>query len=631
MSEVTHGASGRSADGANAGPGESLDNVRRELLAAAYPEMDEQWVDGNVGSAADDARALDRRLRSRRRREEILRLSRTDRLVAAAFRMVFLLVTLAALILGYLGVSALLEGTGQATGPLDVLYYDLQLFVLGADPLASGGRIPLALQIARFAAPAVTIYALVETLRILFTPQIRKLRIRRSAGHVVICGGTALAQAIAARETMSGARVVLVQTAQQPPYPDVQLMVGDPRDPRDLTRAGVRRASRLYAVDADAAANVAMALGAAAVRRSAAPLDVYASVPDPALCQALNARQLAAPSSGVGFFNVEELAARRLAAVEIDELAEHPDGHIVVAGMSTFGQELILELARRWAATVSGYRMRVTVVDKAATEILSRLGHRLPRLRDICEFTAHDTGDLVDLVASTVPLPDLIRTYICDADESRALRAAFAATRLWRGPNSVVVRLDTFAAYGADFADDSTSALDHVSSSVLPFGVLDVAADLDLLAESPVERVAWARYVQRSAESEHPARDWAQLPHETRRALRATEADIVWSLYQTGCIVIPAEAADRPAVEFSVAEVEQLAKAEHERWVSERRTEGWIFGSTRDLELRTHPDLVLWEELPERRRDAVRQSIRETPDVLAWAGFRILRMLPDRF
>ena len=67
-----------------------------------------------------------------------------------------------ALILGYLGLSEYLShqtvpefGMGWA----DILFYDLQLFVLNAAPAEGPGPFPVALGIARFLAPAVTALA----------------------------------------------------------------------------------------------------------------------------------------------------------------------------------------------------------------------------------------------------------------------------------------------------------------------------------------------------------------------------------------------------------------------------------------------------------------------------------------
>jgi hypothetical protein len=41
----------------------------------------------------------------------------------------------------------------------------------------------------------------------------------------------------------------------------------------------------------------------------------------------------------------------------------------------------------------------------------------------------------------------------------------------------------------------------------------------------------------------------------------------------------------------------------HEAWVEYRRLEGWLPGETKDPVLRTHPNLVSWDELSRAERD----------------------------
>ncbi|HKT02267.1 MAG TPA: hypothetical protein VJT31_22290, partial [Rugosimonospora sp.] len=115
-----------------------------------------------------------------------------------ALPLTFTIIGVVALVFGYFGFWSMLRGS-HAFGhrPFDLLYYDLQLFVLGADPLQQQpGPYPLILEIARFAAPAVTIYAVVEAGRALFAVEVRRLRARRARRHVIVCGETAIADAL---------------------------------------------------------------------------------------------------------------------------------------------------------------------------------------------------------------------------------------------------------------------------------------------------------------------------------------------------------------------------------------------------------------------------------------------------
>ena len=43
--------------------------------------------------------------------------------------------------------------------------------------------------------------------------------------------------------------------------------------------------------------------------------------------------------------------------------------------------------------------------------------------------------------------------------------------------------------------------------------------------------------------------------------------------------------------------VDKLAKEQHDAWLESRKAEGWSFGLSVNKELKTHPNMVEWEEL----------------------------------
>ena len=89
--------------------------------------------------------------------------ARTVRLGAVLSRLTAVLVGAGALVFGFIGLREYLATQPDFPhGGFDLLYYDVQLFVLSSPPIDNGRDFPLLLQIARFAAPAVTVYALVE-------------------------------------------------------------------------------------------------------------------------------------------------------------------------------------------------------------------------------------------------------------------------------------------------------------------------------------------------------------------------------------------------------------------------------------------------------------------------------------
>ena len=69
--------------------------------------------------------------------------------------------------------------------------------------------------------------------------------------------------------------------------------------------------------------------------------------------------------------------------------------------------------------------------------------------------------------------------------------------------------------------------------------------------------------------------------------------------------------------------VEQMAKNVHEVWAQKRIEEGWRYGEKRDDELRLHPCLGSYEQLPEIEKDYDRSTALETLKLIIKLGFAI--------
>jgi hypothetical protein len=120
-------------------------------------------------------------------------------------------------------------------------------------------------------------------------------------------------------------------------------------------------------------------------------------------------------------------------------------------------------------------------------------------------------------------------------------------------------------------------------------------------------------------------RPWEELPDDLRQANLAQAAHIGTKLDAIDCAVVP-ESATAADFAFSEAEIELLAKMEHQRWVQERQAQGYVHGPNRAG--KQHPDLVDWQYLSDSARDKDRDAIGELPVILRQAGFQILRLPP---
>jgi len=71
--------------------------------------------------------------------------------------------------------------------------------------------------------------------------------------------------------------------------------------------------------------------------------------------------------------------------------------------------------------------------------------------------------------------------------------------------------------------------------------------------------------------------------------------------------------------------VEDMARNVHEVWAQSRMSQGWQWGPERSDELKTHPCLVSYDELPEQERDYDRDTALATLRLIVKLGFSISR------
>ncbi|MDG4772257.1 RyR domain-containing protein [Solwaraspora sp. WMMD792] len=567
-----------------------------------------------------------------------------NRTTITLLRITFVLLAGVSAILGFVGYAELLVGErGGTTTPVDVLYYTLQLFVLDADQLADRADLPWQLQVARFTAPAATVFALVETARVLLTGELHRLRARRASGHVVVCGDSAMARNLAARLHAAGRKVVVVGLPSGTPVPSRRRwysVPGDPTAAEVLRAAGVGRAALVYACTDDSTDNILAATTAGMLRdEHNGGMRVYAQLHDPELCLAMQARRLS-HSAGVDlrldFFNVDELAARWL--FRQDPLPTVRLSRLLVIGMSSFGRAVLVEAARHWRIHQpdTAGRLRVDLIAADARSVVDDLVHRYPFLGGVCDVVCYEREPDALLPGPAFRVPH-DRVLLCLDDEEQALKIALTTPSLWRGgPGSVTVPVTRLAGLAGAFADGDghSGLLDAISGTVRCYPTVDAASDPDRIGDDLVERLGRSihdRYLLASrvgavgSVADPALLPWASLPEDLRRTNRAQAADIGRKLRVLGLALAP-RTRTNVAVRLTREQIERLAVLEHQRWSRERRSTGWVHGPRRDRAARTHPDLRPWRELPEQVKEKNRDEMRQIPGVLADVGLEIVRV-----
>jgi hypothetical protein len=542
-----------------------------------------------------------------------------------------------ALILGYIGLDDYLShqpvpqfGRGWA----DVLFYDIQLFVLNSAPAAGASPLPVTLGIARFLAPAATFVATVETVRLLLSEQLRRWSSASASKHAVVTGDGPFALELARRLRAEYRKVVLVSptpaATEQVRGHRLLEVSGDLTDAGTLRAAGLSRAGELYACAELSTTNAATALRAREITQARGrTLTTFAQVRDAEICAALRASRIGAeedPRFRLDFFSAEDTAARVLLDKHFLALDGTRPAQVVIVGFGPLGRAALREIARR--PKQGGPPLSVRIPGESQ-EAISKFLDLFPVVRRNCVVTC----------GTEVPHgPDSgerTLTLICHPGNDDALTAGLtAAQNLTTRSDRVVICLGQPSPLGAVLTGQK-ALLNDAEGRLTMFGVIEEASVPDRIREDLTDQLARAihrAYVtNREAHGDSPdlnksMRPWAELSADLKQANLGQAADIGAKLAEIDCVVVP-ESATVPEFTFSEPEIERLAQMEHLRWVEERQAEGYVVGP--DREARQHPDLVDWQYLSPSAQEKDRDAIRELPMILRQAGFQILRLPPQ--
>lgn len=579
-------------------------------------------------------RTLDRRSGGRSLRD------RAARSWQSARWPLLVVLTVTAFVLGYVGFLQYFDNEAITKSWSDVAYLSLQLFTLESGSVPATDA-PWQLEIARLLAPGVAAAAIVATLAVAFQEQISNWRLHRERDHVIVCGLGSRGSRLARELLEHGHRVVGIEIDESTPaiaalrQHGAGVIVGDARDHYTLRRARLERASHLICLTGkdDSNAEVALQAAIAIGDSDGQALTCLAHIRDPELCQLMRSEELAATRQGrarLDFFSIEDQGARIVIndypPFLVDERDTNAAPHILIVGLNRLGQSLVAELARQWRNHPSACerRLAITVIDPHATAQTDRLRRRYAQLDHAADIHPV-TAALDPLDPNNVPRADWTMAYVCIDTDSVALHTALTVRHQLAHTDALVV-VELVQANGMARLIDRPDHSDHIRA----FNLLDRTLQPDLLLGGTYELLARAihqTYLDEQRESgattaTNPSMvPWEQLPDSLKESNRDQAAHIGGKLATVGRGIAPLTDWDADKITFTTDEVELLAEMEHDRWVIQRRTDGWTPG-TKDIDAKTTPYLVPWNELSDEVKEWDRQAVRGIPTFLARAGYQ---------
>jgi hypothetical protein len=555
-------------------------------------------------------------------------------------------------ILGYVGFARHFAALGQSRSPGDLLYLTVQLFVLESGAVV--GPVGWELELARFLAPAVAAYTAVQALALLFYEQFHLLRARFVRDHVVICGlgrkGLLLARGFRQR----GDAVVVIEMDEDNELLEqcrelgATVLIGNAASQEVLSQCRVHLAKGLFAVAGDDGANAEIAVGAheLVAESPGRILTCVVHIVDPQLCDLLRGRELKTAEGNrfrLEFFNVFDGGARAVLS-QYPPFGQRPDEqpHLLVVGLGQMGRSLVVHAARSWWARYAAteQRLRISIIDREAEQKVESLSVRYPQLKTACELVplsmeihgaAFQRGDFLYAPDGHC---DVTMAYVCLDDDSSGLSTALALRQRVREagiPIVVRMRHDAGLATLLGGLDGDAEGFEKLYA----FGLLDRTCTPELVLGGTHELLARAihdRYLRTQREAgvtpeENPSLvPWERLPEGLQESCRRQADHIGVKLNAVGCTIVPLTDWNAELFRFEPHEIEVMARMEQERWMQERMREGWTYAKVKNLEAKTNPDLVPWEQLSASGRKNCSDAVTDLPVFLARAGFEVCRI-----
>ena len=544
---------------------------------------------------------------------------------------------------------------GKDLGLFDVFYRTLQLFVLHSVEVPP--KVPWELEVARFSAPAIAAYAAVITLMAILREQVQLIRLRFIKNHIVICGLGRIGVHLARTLHESGQHVVVIEKnagnsnlAFCREHGIINL-IGDATDQRQLNKAQTQKASYLFCVCNNDGTNVEVAVVAQETvsKHHKGSLTCFIHIIDLELCKLLREKKLLERKTDVfrwEFFNIFETGARRL--LNMFPPFGEPSGttedqaHLLIVGLGHMGESLVMRAIRDWrnVRKDDSKRMRITMIDRQANTLKESLYLRYPQIDRYCDLMAQQ----LDMQASeflrdgflvNLNVGDVTTVYVCSEDDSLSFSSAVAMHRHITAQGKsipIVVRMSEDSGLAKLLKPEDESAEEF--KDLHTFCLLEQTCRPDLLVGGLRETMARAMhedYVRNEArKGETPKTNpsmvpWEYLPEDLKDSNRYEADCFVERLKPFDYQVVPLTGWDAESFEFPPEILEEMAEIEHDRWCSRKRLAGYTFAPGQKTD-RTHPDLLSWDQLPQETKEKDRNIVRGLPQILAQAGFQIIRI-----
>jgi len=527
-------------------------------------------------------------------------------------------------LLGVLGHWLLYQQTGVSYSVTDLMYRSFQLFFLEFGP---EDQIPWILDIARWLAPFTLAITAIKAFFSIAGEQFDLLKAKFYRDHSVICGLGRTGSGLAKDLLVEGERLIIVDNDQHNSKISTfremgaLIIIGNGSDVSLLRKLGVGRAKHLVAVCGDDAINVEIAMIGRELAKKMAdarqdnPLKCQVRVRDHMLSSLIYEHPLFAEDypwfrasvinslrSGVRLL-FEKHAPDRYQPVTS---ADTPPLHIMIAGLSEFGRELVVQAARN-GHYIHQKKLIVSVVDNDITAGIVNLKSECPALENIVDLQCMET--LPDLIKQDIPITV---AYLCHPrfEQSVADMTTLSDQKELK-TQIIVIHLDdtpvnTILSEHPGFENERVHRFYFIQQACSADAIFNQRQDA--MARQYHQGYLEEQKRQGKVFSGEPnTRLWPQLSEHLKDSNRFLVDHLSVKLRAIG-ITTQEAVPDALLPE----QIESLAKTEHDRWMAERFLSGWRYAPKKDIPRKLSPYLIGWDQLTEDVKDYDRKAVMET-------------------
>lgn len=556
--------------------------------------------------------------------------------------------------LGYVGFQKFFINLGEPRSPYTIFYLTLQLFVLESGSIH--GNLSWELEIARILSPAVATYSAIRAVIAIFHEQFQLFYGNFLKDHVIICGlglkGTLLAQDFRSH----GFDVVVIEKDEE--NTNIHgirsfgaiVIAGNAADGAILAKAKLRKARYLISVCGDDGVNAEVAVHAREMVKEnrGRILTCFVHIVDPDLYDFLVEQEMATRKADLfrlEIFNVFKSGSMAVLDYYSPFTEKDDSPHLLITGFGRMGQNLAIEAIRRWKDKFfkepQGNRLKITAIDDHANDGERKIRFRYKSIDKFCELDIQqmdiDSPEFLDYLESLntngCSLPGYI--FICLGEDSLNLSAGLKFLRyIEHRPLKVITIMKSEGGLSELFRGEDYSS--GRFGDLQAFGLWNQICRSQYILQGLNEKIARAfhnayletRGIKESSRSPSE-KIWEELDEIYKESNRLRADELCSQLRKFNMEIAPMTDWNNEIFRFDGEKdgllIDKIAETEHERYCNERKAAGWEYGEKKDEKKKTNPSLIPFSGLPEEMKENNRNEVKKIPEILADAGFRIIK------